>query len=76
MEKINSGLKIYSNNASVMKDIKEVLESEGSGDGEVSLVSILDMKEVTINLPGKFPASPAMAQALKAISGVEDVREV
>jgi DNA polymerase-3 subunit alpha len=76
MEKINAGLKIYSNDASVMKDIKEVLEREGSGHGEVSLVSILDMKEVTINLPGKFPASPAMAQALKAISGVEDVREV
>ena len=76
MEKINAGLKIYSNDASVIKDIKEVLGSEGAGNGEIFLVSILDMKEVTINLPGRFPASPAMAQALKAISGVEDVREV
>jgi DNA polymerase-3 subunit alpha len=74
--KINAGLKIYSNDASIMKDIKEILGSEGPGNGEVSLVSILDMKEVTIKLPGRFPASPAMAQALKAISGVEDVREV
>ena len=76
MAKINAGLKIYSNDASIMEDIKEILGSEGPGNGEVSLVSIIDMKEVTINLPGRFPASPAMAQALKAISGVEDVREV
>jgi DNA polymerase-3 subunit alpha len=76
MAKINGGLKIYSNDAGIMEDIKEILGTEGSGDGEVSLVSIQDMKEITIKLPGKFPASPATAQALKAISGVEDVREI
>ena len=74
--KINTGLKIYSSDASVMKDIKDILGNDGLGTGKVSLVSILDKKEITINLPGKFPASPAIAQALKAISGVEDVREV
>ena len=73
--KINTSLKIYSSDASVIKDIKEILTKEGSGSSEVSLVSVCDSKEITINLPGKFPFSPAIAQALKAISGVEDVRE-
>ena len=74
--KINNGLKIYANDAKVMPDIKEILNSESSGSGEIYVVSVLDEKEVTINLPGKFPASPAVAQAIKAISGVDDVREI
>jgi DNA polymerase-3 subunit alpha len=73
--KIHTTLKIYSNDASIMRDIKEILNSEGTANGKVSLISVFDAKEITINLPGRFPASPAIAQAIKAISGVEDVRE-
>jgi DNA polymerase III subunit alpha len=74
--KTSAGLKIYSNSIEALGDIKEILNSEGPGNGKVSLVSTVDMQEITLDLPGKFPASPAMAQALKAINGVEDVREV
>ena len=74
--KSSAGLKIYSNNITALRDIKEVLANEGMGNGTVSLVSTIDMQEITTELPGNFPSSPAMAQALKAITGVDDVREV
>jgi DNA polymerase-3 subunit alpha len=74
--KSSAGLKIYSNNITALSDIKEVLANEGMGNGTVSLVSTIDMQEITTELPGNFPSSPAMAQALKAITGVDDVREV
>ena len=74
--KTNVGLKIYFNDPDIVRDIKEILGSEGPGNGNVSLVSMSNNKEITIDLPGRFPASPAIAQALKAVSGVEDVQEV
>jgi len=75
-EKTSTGLRIYSNDMRVINDIKDVLSSEIPGRGKVSLVSTFNMKEIVIDLPGKFPASPSIAKALKAISGVDDVQEI
>ncbi len=47
----------------------------GSGDGEVSLVMMLDLDtEVEMRLPGRFKVSPQIAGAIKAVSGVVDVQ--
>ena len=41
------------------------------------LVSRIDMQtEVETSLPEKYAVSPAMAQAVKAIPGIVEVREV
>ena len=47
----------------------------GGGDGDVSLVMMLDLEtEVEMKLPGRFKVSPQIAGAIKAVSGVVDVQ--
>jgi len=82
-EDSNANLKIYLDDPSPLASVKEVLEREnggngnGNGRGEVLLVSRLDMNtEVEIKLPGKFKVSPLLAQAIKAVPGVIEVREI
>ena len=73
----NAGLKIYVDDAVALGSIKEVLEREGRGKGDVMLVSRIDMQtEVETNLPEKYAVSPTMAKAVKAIPGIVEVREV
>src|SRR4051812_3199211 len=46
-----------------------------AGDGDVSLVMMLDLEtEVEMKLPGRFPVSPQIAGAIKAVAGVVDVQ--
>jgi DNA polymerase-3 subunit alpha len=47
----------------------------GEGNGDVSLVLLLDLEtEVEMKLPGRFTVSPQIAGAIKAVSGVVDVQ--
>ena len=47
------------------------------GDGEVSLVMMLDLEtEVEMKLPGRFKVSPQIAGAIKAVAGVVDVQQI
>ena len=49
----------------------------GAGDGEVSLVMMLDLEtEVEMKLPGRFKVSPQIAGAIKAVAGVVDVQQL
>jgi len=75
--KTSAGLKIYVDDAAPLSSIKEILEREGRGRGNIILVSRIDMQtEVETSLPEKYAVSPAMAQAVKAIPGIVEVREV
>jgi DNA polymerase-3 subunit alpha len=48
-----------------------------NGDGEVSLVMMLDLEtEVEMKLPGRFKVSPQIAGAIKAVAGVVDVQQL
>jgi DNA polymerase-3 subunit alpha len=48
-----------------------------NGDGEVSLVMMLDVEtEVEMKLPGRFKVSPQIAGAIKAVAGVVDVQQL
>ncbi len=51
---------------------------KGRGDGDVSLVLMLDkgQKEVEVQLPGRYQLSPQIASALRAVSGVVQVELV
>jgi DNA polymerase III subunit alpha len=52
-----------------------IVPRSGAGDGEVSLVMMLDLEtEVEMKLPGRFKVSPQIAGAIKAVSGVVDVQ--
>jgi DNA polymerase-3 subunit alpha len=52
-----------------------IVPRAGAGDGEVSLVMMLDLRtEVEMKLPGRFKVSPQIAGAIKAVSGVVDVQ--
>jgi DNA polymerase-3 subunit alpha len=50
----------------------------GKGDGEVSLVLLLEegRREVEMRLPGRFPVTPQVASALRAVKGVVQVELV
>ncbi|MBN9006521.1 MAG: DNA polymerase III subunit alpha [Rhizobiales bacterium] len=54
---------------------QEAGTSRTAGDGDVSLVMMLDLEtEVEMKLPGRFRVSPQIAGAIKAVSGVVDVQ--
>jgi DNA polymerase III subunit alpha len=65
-----------SNGAPVLKGAApSIAPRPASGDGEVSLVMMLDLEtEVEMKLPGRFKVSPQIAGAIKAVSGVVDVQ--
>jgi DNA polymerase-3 subunit alpha len=58
-----------------LSGLTKVPAPRSSGDGDVSLVMLLDLEtEVEIKLPGRFRVSPQVAGAIKAVSGVVDVQ--
>jgi len=50
----------------------------GRGDGEASLVLVLDegLREIEMRLPGRYPVTPQVASALRAVKGVLQVELV
>ena len=48
----------------------------GAGDGEVSVILLLDAAEVEIKLPGRFNVSPQVAGAIRAVPGVLQVEAI
>jgi DNA polymerase-3 subunit alpha len=90
--KIQKGLRIFLRDSKPLESIERRLlanetgdpagaagvpASRPAGDGDVSLVMLLDLEtEVEIKLPGRFRVSPQIAGAIKAVSGVVDVQAV
>ena len=73
---VSKGLRIFLRDESPLAGIEARLK--GRGDGDVSLVVLLgpERGEVEIALPGRFPISPEIVGAIKAISGVVSVEHV
>jgi DNA polymerase-3 subunit alpha len=78
--KTTSSLRITVRDDKPIDSIRKRLEMSPPGatsSGEITVEMILDMETaVTMKLPGKFPLSPQIAGALKAVSGVVDVQMV
>ena len=76
----DKALKVFIDGPEPLTSIREILGREPEGRGEVVLISQLMVRdlteEVAIRLPDKYSVSPAMAQAVKAIPGVIEVRTV
>jgi len=72
-----AGLYIFVDEAAPLARLRQSLERESGGKGEVTLILDLDrVREVEIKLPGRYAISPPVAAMLKTIPGVQEVREV
>ncbi|MDQ4136103.1 MAG: DNA polymerase III subunit alpha, partial [Pseudomonadota bacterium] len=72
--KHQKGMRIFLRDERPIASVQERLR--GRGEGEVSLVLILDEgdREVEVKLPGRYLSSPQVAGALRAVPGVVDVQ--
>jgi DNA polymerase-3 subunit alpha len=72
--KHQKGMRIFLRDERPIGSVQERLKVRG--EGEVSLVLILDNgeREVEVRLPGKYQASPQVAGALRAVPGVVEVQ--
>jgi len=72
----SAGLKIYVDDSKPLASLREVLDREGKGRGDVILITRVDQdREAEIKLPQSYKVSPALAQAVRAIPGIVDARE-
>jgi DNA polymerase-3 subunit alpha len=61
----------------VTKRLNPNAAAKGEGLGEVSFVlALADGSEVEVKLPGRYPISPQIAGAMKAVPGVIAVQEM
>jgi DNA polymerase-3 subunit alpha len=78
--KAQKGLRIFLRDTKPLDSIQRRLKPPTEpgavkAEGEVSLVLLLDLEtEVELQLPGRFPVSPQIAGAIKAVTGVVDVQ--
>ena len=70
-------LKIFIDDEKPLASLQQLLSREKKGKGEVILVSRVDTQtEIEMRLPQRYEVSPVLAQAVKAIPGIIDVRRV
>ena len=76
---LHQGLRVFLRDDKPIEAVAKRLEqvpraAQANGDGEVSLVLLLDRAtEVEVKLPGRFKVSPQIAGAIKAVPGVVQV---
>jgi DNA polymerase-3 subunit alpha len=73
---VGAGMRIWLRETQAVEHIRSVLGREKPGRGRVCLVPMLEGQEVEITLPGLYPVTPRLRQALKMLPGVERVDEV
>jgi DNA polymerase III subunit alpha len=70
--KMQKGMRVFLRDPAPIDGLAKRLEAKG--DGEISVVLLLDGSEVEVRLPGRFKVSPQIAGAIKAVPGVVDVQ--
>ena len=71
-----AALRIWLTQTEAVPHIRTILTRESAGKGRVTLIPRVDSaQDVEITLPGRFNVTPRLAQALKALAGVEKVEE-
>ncbi|HEV7873702.1 MAG TPA: DNA polymerase III subunit alpha, partial [Enterovirga sp.] len=83
VSKHQNGMRIFLRDERPIGSVQERLRARRDaapggrrGEGEVSLILILDegAREVEVKLPGRYPATPQIAGALRAVPGVIEVQ--
>jgi DNA polymerase-3 subunit alpha len=73
-DKMHTGLRVFLRTPAPIDSVARRLEAKG--DGEISMVLLLEEAEVEVKLPGRFKVSPQIAGAIKAVPGVVQVEAV
>jgi len=68
-----ASMRIWLRDTVSVPHIRTILERDSSGRGRIFLVPMLEGQEVEIALPGRYPVTPRLRQALKSVPGVERV---
>jgi DNA polymerase III subunit alpha len=72
-----ASIRVWLRETATVPHIRDILGRQTGGRGRVTLVPrIADDQDVEIALPGGYNVTPRLAQALKALPGVEMVEEV
>jgi len=75
--KATAGLKIFIEDQSAVPLMKELLEREGKGRGDVILMARIDATtEAEVQLKDRYRITPSLLQAVKAIPGIAEVQEI
>lgn len=74
-QEIGGNMRVWLKETQAVGHIRALLAREGRGKGRVMLVPMLEGQEVEVALPGHYPVTPRLRQALKIIPGVERVDE-
>jgi DNA polymerase-3 subunit alpha len=74
--KAGAGLRVWLDRTEALPHIRTLLDREGKGRGQITLVPNLGLNSIEMLLPGRFNVSPRLAQAMKAVPGVELVEDV
>ena len=72
-----ASIRVWLRETAAVPHIRDLLGREAGGRGRVTLVPSIDSEQdVEIDLPGGYNVTPGLAQALKALPGVDQVEEV
>ncbi|NVJ93688.1 MAG: DNA polymerase III subunit alpha [Methylocystaceae bacterium] len=72
-----AGLKVYIEDQTAVPLMKELLEREGKGRGNVVLMARVDATtEAEVKLTSGYRITPGLLQAVKAVPGIADVQEI
>ncbi|NVK18133.1 MAG: DNA polymerase III subunit alpha [Methylocystaceae bacterium] len=72
-----AGLKVYIEDQTAVPLMKELLEREGKGRGNVILMARVDATtEAEVKLTSGYRITPGLLQAVKAVPGIADVQEI
>jgi DNA polymerase-3 subunit alpha len=71
-----AAMRVWLREPDAVPHIRAILARENRGRGRVFLVPMIEGQEVEIALPGFFPVTPRLRQALKSVPGVERVDDV
>jgi DNA polymerase-3 subunit alpha len=70
-----ASMRIWLRNEDTVPHIRSILSRGEAGRGRIYLVPMMEGQEVEIALPGRYPVTPRLRQALKSIAGVERVED-
>lgn len=72
-----AGLKVYIEDQTAVPLMKELLEREGKGRGNVVIMARVDATtEAEVKLDSGYRITPGLLQAVKAVPGIADVQEI
>ena len=72
----NGGVGIWLQDDKPLPALKSLLEEDGPGRAEVKLRLIMDDKEVSVALPGRFRLSGETRRSMRQIPGILSVQEL